>query len=97
MDCGCYTVNAIRYFSGLEVEQVEEARPRIIEEDADVDGRMDAVLKLRGGAEARLITSLTNSWWSLQTYLEYFPRVVVETEDKIFTFLLFVFPSVSGR
>ncbi|KAF9924778.1 hypothetical protein FBU30_005297 [Linnemannia zychae] len=99
MDCGCYTVNAIRYFTGLKVEDVEEARPKIME-DPDIDGRMDATLRLASeeenvrGIPGKLVASLTNSKWSLQTWREYFPRVIVETEDKVLSFYIFVYPSL---
>lgn len=95
MDCGCYTVNAIRYFTGLAVQDVQSANARIVDEDPDIDGRMDAVLKLEGGIEAKLMASLTNSLWSLQRWREYLPRVAIETEGKVFTFMVFLIPSVS--
>ncbi|KAG0305631.1 hypothetical protein BGZ97_001053 [Linnemannia gamsii] len=85
MDAGCYTINSIRYFSGLEVESVESATPKIVSEN--IDGRMEATLKLKdSGADARLIASLTNPWLSVQTYKEVLPRVTVETDTKVFTF-----------
>ncbi|KAF9081178.1 hypothetical protein BGX23_001171 [Mortierella sp. AD031] len=92
MDAGCYTINSIRYFSGLEVESVEAATPKIVSED--IDGRMEATLTLKGGAQAKLIASLTNPWFSVQTYREVFPRVTIETDDKIFTFGVFLLPSI---
>lgn len=108
MDSGCYTVNAIRYFTNLPVYDVQSAHPRIVAEDPDVDGRMEMVLKLgkvgegggegmreRGIVEAKAVASLTNPMWSLQTWREYLPRVVVETEGKVLTFMVFLIPSVS--
>ncbi|KAG0361944.1 hypothetical protein BC939DRAFT_502642 [Gamsiella multidivaricata] len=96
MDCGCYTVNSIRYFTGLEVESVENAKPRIVSEN--IDGRMDAVLNLKGthspGVQASMTASLTNSWLSLQTYREAIPTFTAETDDKIFTFGVFVMPGI---
>ncbi|KAF9541254.1 hypothetical protein EC957_003269 [Mortierella hygrophila] len=92
MDAGCYTINSIRYFSGLEVESVEAAKPKIVAEN--IDGRMEATLRLKGGAEAKLIASLTNPWFSVKTYQEIFPKFTVETDDKIFTFGVFVLPAV---
>ncbi|KAF9103498.1 hypothetical protein BGX29_003316 [Mortierella sp. GBA35] len=92
MDAGCYTINSIRYFSGLEVESVGAATPKIVSED--IDGRMEATLTLKGGAQAKLIASLTNPWFSVQTYREVFPRVTIETDDKIFTFGVFLLPSI---
>ncbi|KAK5808658.1 NAD(P)-binding protein [Linnemannia elongata] len=92
MDAGCYTINSIRYFSGLEVESVEAAKPKIVSEN--VDGRMEATLRLKGGAEAKLIASLTNPWLSVQTYREILPTITVETDDKIFTFGVFLLPGV---
>ncbi|KAG0347377.1 hypothetical protein BG005_000194 [Podila minutissima] len=90
MDCGGYNVNSIRYFSGLEVEKVETAVPKIISEE--IDGRMEATLQLVGGVPAKLTASLTNPWFSLQTWREIMPRVIVETDAKIFTFGMFVMP-----
>ncbi|KAF9124281.1 hypothetical protein BG015_005117, partial [Linnemannia schmuckeri] len=92
MDMGCYGINAIRYFSGLEIESVEAAKPKIVSEN--VDGRIEATLRLKGGVEANLIASLTNPWFSLQTYHELIPKFTVETDDKIFTFGAFPLPSV---
>ncbi|KAK3816810.1 MAG: NAD(P)-binding protein [Linnemannia elongata] len=107
MDSGCYTVNAIRYFTNLPVYDVQSAHPRIVAEDPDVDGRMEMVLKLgkvgegggegmreRGIVEAKAVASLTNPMWSLQTWREYLPRVVVETEGKVLTFMVFLIPSL---
>ncbi|KAF9967714.1 hypothetical protein BGZ70_008462 [Mortierella alpina] len=92
MDCGCYAVNAVRHYTGLEVDSVQEAKPKIISED--IDGRMDAVLNMKGnhsgGVQAVIAASLTNPWLSLQTYKELPPRFEAETDDKIFTFGLFV-------
>ena len=93
MDAGCYTINAVRYFSGLEVETVEAAKPKIVSEN--VDGRMEATLRLKGGAEAKLIASLTNPWFSVRTYQEILPTFTVETDDKTFTFGVFLIPGVS--
>ncbi|KAG0037970.1 hypothetical protein BGZ82_001426 [Podila clonocystis] len=90
MDCGGYNVNSIRYFSGLEVEKVETAVPKIISEE--IDGRMEATLQLVGGVPAKLIASLTNPWFSLQTWQEIVPRFIVETDAKIFTFGVFLLP-----
>ncbi|KAF8958123.1 hypothetical protein BGZ52_013074, partial [Haplosporangium bisporale] len=90
MDCGGYNVNSIRYFSGLEVEKVEKAVPKIISEE--IDGRMEATLQLVGGVPAKLTASLTNSWFSLQTWKEMVPRFIVETDAKIFTFGVFLLP-----
>ncbi|KAF9904878.1 hypothetical protein EC991_002241 [Linnemannia zychae] len=90
MDAGCYTINSIRYFSGLEVESVESATPKIVSEN--VDGRMEATLKLKGGAEANLIASLTNPWLSLKTWREILPKFTIETDDKIFTYGVFLMP-----
>lgn len=99
MDCGCYTINSIRYFSGLEVESVEQAVPKII--SPEIDGRMDAVLKLSGshspGAVGKLTASLTNPYISLQTWREILPSFVAETDTKIFTFAVFMMPTVSAR
>ncbi|KAG0283549.1 hypothetical protein BGZ96_012055, partial [Linnemannia gamsii] len=93
MDSGCYTINGIRYFSGLEVETVESATPKIISEN--VDGRMEATLKLKGSeAEVKLIASLTNPWISIQTYKEIMPRFTMETDAKIFTFGNFLLPGL---
>ncbi|KAF9120275.1 hypothetical protein BGW39_011535 [Mortierella sp. 14UC] len=92
MDAGCYTINSIRYFSGLEVESVEAATPKIISEN--IDGRMEATLKLKGGAEATFIASLTNSWFSLQTWREILPKFTIETDDKVFTYGAFLMPVV---
>ncbi|KAG0212267.1 hypothetical protein BGX28_006620 [Mortierella sp. GBA30] len=96
MDCGCYTVNAIRYFTGLELEKVEEAKAKIISEN--IDGRMDAVLQMSGkhgeatavGVQAKLSASLSNPWLSLQTFKELIPKFVAETDDKTFTFGVFL-------
>ncbi|KAG0056194.1 hypothetical protein BGZ83_006103 [Gryganskiella cystojenkinii] len=90
MDAGCYTVNSIRYFSGLEVESVKSATPKLVSEQ--VDGRMDAVLQLQGGVEARLNASLTNPFLSIQTWREIIPTFVAETDDKIFTYGIFLMP-----
>ncbi|KAG0315553.1 hypothetical protein BG000_005146, partial [Podila horticola] len=90
MDCGGYNVNSIRYFSGLEVEKVEIAVPKIISEE--IDGRMEATLRLVGGVPAKLTASLTNPWFSLQTWKEMVPRFIVETDAKIFTFGVFLLP-----
>ncbi|KAF8934463.1 hypothetical protein EDD21DRAFT_338657 [Dissophora ornata] len=96
MDCGCYTVNAIRYFSGLEVESVEKAVPKIVAEE--IDGRMEAVLNLKtpdkSDLKAELTVSLTNPWFSLQTYREVIPIFIAETDDKIFTFGVYALPGV---
>ncbi|KAF9924777.1 hypothetical protein FBU30_005296 [Linnemannia zychae] len=92
MDAGCYTVNSIRYFSGLEVESVESAKATIVKED--VDGRMEATLKLVGGAEAKLVASCINSWLSLQTYRDIIPKFTIETDEKIFAFGVWVLPQV---
>ncbi|KAF9937954.1 hypothetical protein BGZ67_000726 [Mortierella alpina] len=92
MDCGCYAVNAIRHYTGLEVDSVKDAQPRIMLES--IDGRMDAVLNMKGshshGVQAVIIASLTNPWLSLQTYKELPPSFVAETDDKIFTFGVFI-------
>jgi predicted dehydrogenase len=97
MDVGCYTVNSIRYFTGLEIDTVEEAKPKII--SPEIDGRMEGVFQLKGahspGAKATFIASLTNSWFSLQTYREMIPVIVAETDQKIFTFGVFAMPGVS--
>ncbi|KAF9434997.1 hypothetical protein BGZ76_007084 [Entomortierella beljakovae] len=94
MDCGCYTVNSIRYFSGLEVESVEKAAAMIVSEE--IDGRMVAELNLKyedgTNVKAELIASLANSWFSLQTYREILPSFTAETDDKIFSFGVFVMP-----
>ncbi|KAG0023131.1 hypothetical protein BGZ80_010288 [Entomortierella chlamydospora] len=91
MDCGSCTINAIRYFTGFEVESVEKAVPKIVSED--IDGRMDAVLRLKRGdntfAEAELNVSLTNPWFSIQTYREMMPTFTAETDDKIFFYHYF--------
>jgi len=96
MDCGCYTLNAIRYFSGLEVESVQEARPKII--SPEIDGRMDAVLNLSGshspGAIGTLNASLTNPYLSIDTWRNIMPAFVAETDTKIFTFGVWVMPTV---
>ncbi|KAF8928475.1 hypothetical protein BGZ47_001585 [Haplosporangium gracile] len=92
MDMGCYCTNAIRYFSGLEIESVETAKPKIVSEN--IDGRIEATMRLEGGVEANLIASLTNPWFSVQTYRELFPEFSVETDDKIFTFGVFPLPSM---
>ncbi|KAG0002680.1 hypothetical protein BGZ79_002519 [Entomortierella chlamydospora] len=94
MDCGSCTINAIRYFTGFEVESVEKAVPKIVSED--IDGRMDAVLRLKRGdntfAEAELNVSLTNPWFSIQTYREMMPTFTAETDDKIFVFGYYLLP-----
>lgn len=99
MDCGCYAINSIRYFTGLEVDSVKKAIPKIVSEE--VDGRMDAVLNLKREdntlVEAELIASMANSWFSLQTYKEFLPEFTAETDDKIFSFGVFPMPAVSGR
>ncbi|KAK3835001.1 MAG: NAD(P)-binding protein [Linnemannia gamsii] len=92
MDGGCYTINSIRYFSGLEVESVEVATPKIVSEN--VDGRMEATLKLKGGVEAKLIASLTNPWFSLQTWREILPKFTIEMDDKVFTFGVYLLPGI---
>ncbi|KAF8981346.1 hypothetical protein BGZ46_002959 [Entomortierella lignicola] len=95
MDCGCYAINSIRYFTGLEVANIEKAVPKILSEE--IDGRMDATVNLKGKdntlVKADLIASLTNSWLSIQTYRELLPYFVAETDDKIFTFGAFVMPT----
>lgn len=94
MDTGCYNINSIRYFSGLEVESVKSATPKIFSEN--VDGRMEATLKLKGSeAEANFISSLTNPWLSIQTYKDILPKFTIETDAKIFTFGNFLLPNVS--
>ncbi|KAG0300682.1 hypothetical protein BGZ99_003706, partial [Dissophora globulifera] len=92
MDCGCYTVNSIRYFSGLEVASVEKAVPKILSDN--IDGRMEATLNLTSGAKAELTASLTNPLLSLKTYREFIPYFMAETDDKIFTFGVFFMPSL---
>ncbi|KAF9959503.1 hypothetical protein BGZ72_009555 [Mortierella alpina] len=96
MDCGCYAVNAVRHYTGLEIESVKEAKPKILSEN--IDGRMDAVLNMKGGhsngLQATIVASLTNPWLSLQTYKELLPRFVAETDDKIFTFGVFILPGL---
>ncbi|KAG0308578.1 hypothetical protein BGZ98_007557 [Dissophora globulifera] len=92
MDCGCYTVNSIRYFSGLEVASVEKAVPKILSDN--IDGRMDATLNLTSGAKAELTASLSNPWLSVKTYRELIPYFTAETDDKIFTFGIFLMPSL---
>ncbi|KAG0335894.1 hypothetical protein BG004_008269 [Podila humilis] len=92
MDAGSNTANPILYFSGLDLEKVESAVPKIVAED--IDGRMDATLVLTGGAKAKLIASLTNPWMSLQTWREFTPRFVVETDKKIFTYGWFLLPGM---
>ncbi|KAF9351347.1 hypothetical protein BGX26_010639 [Mortierella sp. AD094] len=95
MDCGCYTINSIRYFTGFEIASVEKADPKIVAEN--IDGRMDAVLRLKRDdntfAEAELNASLTNPWLSIQTYREIIPMFIAETDDKIFTFGVFLLPT----
>ncbi|KAF9204661.1 hypothetical protein BGZ49_005010, partial [Haplosporangium sp. Z 27] len=95
MDCGCTTINAIQYFTGLEVESVEKAVPKIMSEN--IDGRMDAILNLKGKdnttIKAELNASLTNPWLSIQTYRDFLPLFVAETDDKIFSFGLFAMPT----
>ncbi|KAF9570204.1 hypothetical protein EC968_002083 [Mortierella alpina] len=92
MDCGCYAVNAVRHYTGLEVESVKEAKPKLVSEN--IDGRMNAVLNMKAshdnGVQAVIVASLTNPWLSLQTYKELIPTFVAETDDKIFTFGAFV-------
>ncbi|KAF9113695.1 hypothetical protein BGX27_000966 [Mortierella sp. AM989] len=95
MDCGCYTINSIRYFTGLEITSVEKAVPKLIIEN--IDGRMDAVLHLKREddtvVEATVNASLTNPWFSIQTYRDAMPRFIAETDDKIFTFGIFLMPA----
>ncbi|KAF9113696.1 hypothetical protein BGX27_000967 [Mortierella sp. AM989] len=95
MDCGCYAINSIRYFTGLEVASVEEAIPKIFAEN--IDGRMDVVLNLKRKddtiVKANVIASLTNPWFSPQTYREMIPTFTAETDDKIFTFAIFPMPT----
>lgn len=96
MDCGCYAVNAVRHYTGLEVESVEEAKPKIVSEN--IDGRMDAVLNMKGshseGVQAVIVASLTNPWLSFQTYKELPPKFEAETDNKIFTFGVFILAGV---
>ncbi|KAF9897193.1 hypothetical protein BX616_006028, partial [Lobosporangium transversale] len=96
MDVGCYLINAVRFFTGLEVESVESAVPKIVAEN--VDGRMDCVFKMKGphsnGVLAQTTASLTNPWLSLQTYLEIIPKFIAETDDKVFTFGVFLLPGM---
>ncbi|KAF8981345.1 hypothetical protein BGZ46_002958 [Entomortierella lignicola] len=96
MDCGCYAINSIRYFTGLEIASVDMAAPKIISED--IDGRMEAVLSLKRDdntfVKAEFTASLTNSWLSLQTFREIIPTFTAETDDKIFTFGVFAMPVV---
>ncbi|KAG0097617.1 hypothetical protein BGZ93_002362 [Podila epicladia] len=90
MDAGSNTANPILYFTGLGVKKVDSAVPKIVAED--IDGRMDAIMTLSNGAKATLVASLTNPWLSIQTWKEFTPRFVVETEAKIFTFGWFLLP-----
>lgn len=97
MDSGCYTINSTRYFTGLEIDSYEHVKAKIVAED--MDGRMDAVMNLKGshspGAKATMTASLTNPWLSLQTWQEAIPKFTAETDDKIFTFGVFLMPGVS--
>ncbi|KAF9583202.1 hypothetical protein BGW38_010031 [Lunasporangiospora selenospora] len=95
MDLGTYTVNAIHYFTGLDIDSVDSAEATTIPKDDRVDGKARATLTLKGtDAKAELVVSLVqpllsfSSWWNL------FPNVEVETEDKVFTFTMFALPHV---
>ncbi|KAF9214036.1 hypothetical protein BGZ59_004428 [Podila verticillata] len=90
MDAGSNTANPILYFTGLDVVKVDSAVPKIVAED--IDGRMDATMTLSNGGKATLIASLTNRWLSIQTWKEFTPRFVVETDTKVFTFGWFLLP-----
>ncbi|KAF9385140.1 hypothetical protein CPC16_008083 [Podila verticillata] len=90
MDAGSNTANPILYFTGLDVVKVDSAVPKIVAED--IDGRMDATMTLSNGGKATLIASLTNPWLSIQTWKEFTPRFVVETDTKVFTFGWFLLP-----
>ncbi|KAF9929170.1 hypothetical protein BGZ65_005918 [Modicella reniformis] len=96
MDTGCYVVNSILYFTGLEFDSVDKAVPKIISEE--IDGKMEGVLNMKdshgANVQAHFATSLINSWLSLQTYREFFPSVIVETDQKIFTFGVFLYPTL---
>ncbi|KAG0229096.1 hypothetical protein BGW41_003176 [Actinomortierella wolfii] len=90
MDVGSYTLNAIRYFTNSEVESIEETCVNTMK--PNIDGRFEAVLRLKNGATAEIIAALNNPWLEWRTWQELIPNVVVETDDKIFTFCVFVAP-----
>ncbi|KAG0234912.1 hypothetical protein B0O80DRAFT_498208 [Mortierella sp. GBAus27b] len=100
MDVGCYAINAIRYFTGLEISSVERATAKPVSENANAnaDRRMEGILNLTGdhspGVKAHFTTSLTTSLGSWQTYREVFPLFTAETDQKVFTFGVFVSPDV---
>ncbi|KAF9335878.1 hypothetical protein BG006_010398 [Podila minutissima] len=62
--------------------KVDSTVPKIVAED--IDGHMDATMTLNNGAKATLVASLTNPWLSIQTWKEFTPRFVVETEAKAY-------------
>ncbi|KAF9578846.1 hypothetical protein BGW38_005159 [Lunasporangiospora selenospora] len=100
MDCGSYTVNATRFFSGLEIESIESATPKIIGEQ--VDGRMDVIANMKTPQplqdgqklQASLMASLTDPWLSFKTWKQLFPMFIAETDAKIFTFGVWVMPNL---
>ncbi|KAG0253081.1 hypothetical protein DFQ27_007692 [Actinomortierella ambigua] len=90
MDMGSYTINAIRYFTDSNVESIEETLPTSIK--PNLDGRFEAVLRLENGATAEIIAALNNPWLEWRSWQEITPRIVVETDDKIFTYGVYILP-----
>ncbi|KAF9975638.1 hypothetical protein BGZ73_000653 [Actinomortierella ambigua] len=92
MDVGSYSVDALRYFTGSEVESIEQTLATEVK--PNVDGRFEAVLRLENGATAEITGALNNRWLEWRTWQEIIPWIEVETDDKIFSFGNFVLPGI---